>query len=334
MVCTYDPLNCIFYTIFKLLGSCTTVCLHLHTSLYLAIMSLSDSEEVFSNTFSESTRGKKRPRQESEDIIEMKEKMGGIDEKLERVLEAVGAVGKELEGLRGTVGKILKCAGEHETRLKKIEDKLERQCVNVKDLNKTVSDFDKRVGGIEVKLNKVERTVKCVESLDLKIKEMERKLIDFEARGRRNNLLFHGIAETSNEDCANLVKNVLRDKCGVRGEVVIERAHRQGVVRRERRQGGKPRPIIARLLNYNDVVAAKKGKKKLPAGISISDDLPAEIREARGKLVPELQELKRQNKNAWIAYPARLMLDGHEEKRIEPVTSPRDNRGGARGSNK
>ena len=95
-------------------------------------------------------------------------------------------------------------------KLKKIEVKLERQSDNVKYLNKTVSDFDKRVGGIEAKINKVERTVKCVESVDLKIKEMERKLIDFEARGRRNNLLFHGIAETSNEDCVNLVKNVLK----------------------------------------------------------------------------------------------------------------------------
>lgn len=301
---------------------------------------MSDNE-VFCNSFKKTKRGAKRLRQESEDLVEMKEEMKevrekivGIDEKLERVLEAVGGIGKELEGLRGTVAKILRSTSEHETRLKKIEDSLGKQDSKMTNLNKSVSAFEKRVGDIEVKLNRVDKTVKSGDSVGYKMKEMESKLIDFEARGRRNNLLFHGILESNSEDCVQLVKNVMKVNCGVRGEVVIERAHRLGPVRRGGRKAGKPRPIIARLLDYNDVVAAKKGKKNLPTGISITDDLPAEIREARGKLVPELQDLKRQNKNAWIAYPARLMLDGEEVRRVEPVTSSRVNRGGDRDSNR
>ena len=50
----------------------------------------------------------------------------------------------------------------------------------------------------------------------------------------------------------------------------------------------------------------------------MNEDLPLEIHEARAKLVPELRELKRQNKDAWIAYPARLMVAGQEVRKEIP----------------
>ena len=87
----------------------------------------------------------------------------------------------------------------------------------------------------------------------------------------------------------------------------------------------KPRPVIARFLDYNDI---KKRRRNLPVRINVSDDLPAEIRQARARLMPELTELKRNNKNAWITYPARLIVDDKEVRREIPKTEQRQRAGG------
>ena len=58
----------------------------------------------------------------------------------------------------------------------------------------------------------------------------------------------------------------------------------------------------------------------------MNGDLPLEIHEARAKLVPELRELKRNNKDAWIAYPARLMVEGQEVRTETPKSRVGDTR--------
>ena len=85
----------------------------------------------------------------------------------------------------------------------------------------------------------------------------------------------------------------------------------------------KPRPAIARFLDYNDVINIKKRRRNLPVGINVSDDLPAEIRQARARLMPELTELKRNNKNAWITYPACLIVEVQEVRKEIPETRQR-----------
>ena len=90
------------------------------------------------------------------------------------------------------------------------------------------------------------------------------------------------------------------------------------------------RPGIAIFLYYNDVINIKKRRRNLPVGINVSDDLPDEIRQARARLMPELTELKRNNKNAWITYPACLIMDGKEVRREVPKKEKRQGEGGSR----
>ena len=65
-----------------------------------------------------------------------------------------------------------------------------------------------------------------------RVKVLEESAIDQETRSRRNNLLFHGIKKEESEDCLKTVKLLVKEKCGITKDVIVERAHRIGPVRR------------------------------------------------------------------------------------------------------
>ena len=140
-------------------------------------------------------------------------------------------------------------------------------------------------------------------------------MIDQEARGRRNNLLIHGLKESEGEDCVSKAKDFFRTECRVNTEVIIERAHRIGG---RRQTPGKPRPLIVRFLDYNHRQLVKEGRQHLQTGYGISDDLPREVREARKELYQEVRDAKALGKEAWISYPARLYIDGTLIRSVKP----------------
>ena len=121
-----------------------------------------------------------------------------------------------------------------------------------------------------------------------------------------------------------MVKGIIKEKCRISENVIIERAHRLG---RKRTNTGvnKPRPLIVKFLDYNHRQSVKESRRNLPSGVSVSEDFPIEVRDARQKMMPELLEAKRNGKQAWLAYPARLIIDGREVRSIRPTTT-RDSR--------
>ncbi|GFR84083.1 hypothetical protein ElyMa_005989500 [Elysia marginata] len=54
----------------------------------------------------------------------------------------------------------------------------------------------------------------------------------------------------------------------------------------------------------------------------LTEDLPYEVRQARRQLIPEMLEAKRTGKAAWLAYPARLIINGEEVKSVTPRPQP------------
>ena len=160
--------------------------------------------------------------------------------------------------------------------------------------------------------------------------EVRERLIDQEARARRNNILIHGVEEGGQgEDVVRVVKELIGRRMKVEGDVIIERAHRIG----GRRQGpGKPRPVIVKFLQYQQREKVRAARRHLPAGIHITEDLPFEIREARKQLVPKMMRFREERKEAWITYPARLIVDGKLQETISPASmATRSSRQGAGG---
>ena len=155
---------------------------------------------------------------------------------------------------------------------------------------------------------------------DQRATKAEYRLIDLEARSRRNNLIFSGIPEQPDENndmCEQTLVKFIKDEMQL-GEaadnLVFQRVHRLGRIRRGVASNGephKPRLIIAGFRDYkarDEVLGNAKKLKGKP--FSVNQDFPSEIRAARGRLWPIYSDARAQGRNAFIAYPARLIIDG------------------------
>ena len=164
------------------------------------------------------------------------------------------------------------------------------------------------------KLREEVRTLKSEKEVaEARVEALEFRIIDQEARGRRNNLIFHGLEESREENCVEVVKKFIRDKSRVPDSLIIERAHRLGPVKSDR-----TRPMIVRFLDFNDKNRVKQAKRDLYGRVYVTDDLPTEIREARALLVPKMKAARLDGNEAWITYPARLIVNGHQVESIRP----------------
>ena len=277
------------------------------------------------------TDKKKRLREESGDgrldVGEMREMMRSVMEMKEKMNE-MGDVGKKMDlvvkGLMGlekvseNIRRVFEVIEAFEVKVKGMEERMKEQNGEVKRLEEQVKKLTEKVEEGRGRERSVEgERSESGESEEWKKKYevVEERLIDQEARGRRNNLLIHGLEESVNEDCVNIAKEFFRTKCRVSTAVTIERAHRIGG---RRQTPGKPRPLIVRFLDYNHRQMVKEGRKHLETGLGVSDDLPREVRDARKHLYQEVRDAKARGKEAWISYPARLFVDGVLIRSVRP----------------
>ena len=153
-----------------------------------------------------------------------------------------------------------------------MNDRLDSVVQNVKEevkseLEEMNKKFDKKVDKM---LDRLENNEKAVEDLRVEVgkqttvtqhmgsdlsafntilEAMGEKIIDQDARSKRNNMIIHGIPESEPDPrkCENLVLGFFRDQCGLSGQINVQRAHRLGG---DPRRG--PRPVIVLFLDYKD----------------------------------------------------------------------------------
>ena len=152
-----------------------------------------------------------------------------------------------------------------------------------------------------------------------------RRMIDLEARSRRNNLIFYGIEETQDENCADKIMKLLKEHLQLNNIAPnqLQRAHRMGGPKRQTHIGSnanKPRPIIVCFLDFNlkETIRTRRHQLKNTTQ-SISEDLPVEIRNARRSLDKLFKELKDQGHRVGFAYPCRLIKYGEVVENVDPA---------------
>ena len=237
--------------------------------------------------------------------------------KLSDVSDVLNGLVRSVNDINTKINQIEVKVDSHEVILCELRDKIESNeetTRNIKSqLELSIAEAKNDISSIGAKMQRVADRVSATEA----------KLIDQEARSRRQNLLFFGVAEKEGENCTKIIEDIIGKLNVSTRKNPLQRAHRHGAPKSRNDIGhGKknPRPIIVNFLDFQDKEAVRLARKKLAAPISISEDFPFEIREARKKLLPELKELKNKNKNAFIAYPARLICDGQLVNEIK-VTS-------------
>jgi hypothetical protein len=110
-------------------------------------------------------------------------------------------------------------------------------------------------------------------SMQASIRNLEKKVNALEQYDRRLNLVIHGVKDNENEDCEQVVLDVLNNKVKIPIKAAeIQRCHRLGAVRRN----GQSRAIIVRFVSYRMrrlVLQKKKILKSTGPQISITENL-------------------------------------------------------------
>lgn len=171
--------------------------------------------------------------------------------------------------------------------------------------------------------------------IDAKQKKMEKQLAgmtakaeDLEARSCRSNISLMGISETTNMGpMERYVEQLLISMLGretFSDIFIVERAHRSLAPRPP--TGSRPRPIIAKILNYRDRDAALQKARELGQlthegmNISLYPDFTSSVQEARKKFATVKQKLRYPSIPYPMLYPARLKItvDGKTKIFNEP----------------
>ena len=140
-----------------------------------------------------------------------------------------------------------------------------------------------------------------------RLKLLEYRSIDLEARSRRKNILFKGIPENRRENCFEAVRNVIQDNLNIDRDMYLERAHRLG-----RFDNNKIRPIIVAFRDFCDVEDILNSAPNLRgSSLGVCRDYPKEISLARQALWGKFKEARESNRNKKVSieYPARLTVD-------------------------
>ena len=107
---------------------------------------------------------------------------------------------------------------------------------------------------IKSRVSALENTIRSQHD---RLKLLEYRSLDIEARSRRKNLLFKGIPEDRNENCFDAVRQFISSKLHIDRDMYLERAHRIG-----RFSVNRTRPIIVAFRDYcdtEDILNASKG---------------------------------------------------------------------------
>ena len=251
------------------------------------------------NNKNSNPRRKRKPGSQSSE--EETEVINNMETEMKELRSDVKALMSSMTQVLGKMEKfdaLIERVNKNEVRLTRVED-----CV--KDNSEDVATMKENA----------EKLVKKIDDLEGRLLVQEQKSVDLEARGRRNNGIFHGLKEVSGEDCMKTARDFIKTECKVDKTIILERAHRLG---KKRGDQEKPRPLIVKFLDFNDKMLVKSHRDKLKKEFGFSDDLPFAVRQARKLLFDDLDKAKRDGKSAFISFPARLIID-NVEVRSEPV---------------
>ena len=196
-------------------------------------------------------------------------------------------------GMEDKINLILSKVTVNENRLRTVDQKCDKMFDKVYSHGKKLSEMSN-----------------VVVSHDDRMRLLEYKSIELEARSRRNNVLFYGLREArAQQDCKRLLCDFLQVEMGINvSESDMSRAHRLGKFNQT-----KTRPIIAAFQDYNIAEKIIKNGHTLREKVySVSRDYPVEITRARKTLWPQYKRLKQENPLAKVAivYPAKLISNG------------------------
>ena len=144
-----------------------------------------------------------------------------------------------------------------------------------------------------------------------RLKLLEYRSLDIEARSKRKNMLFKGIPDYRHENCFDAVRQFISSKLHIDRDMYLERAHRIGCF-----SVNRTRPIIVAFrddCDTEDILNASNFQRDSSYGIS--KDYPNEIARARQSLWRQYKTTLDANpsKRVTLGYSARITVNNETE---------------------
>lgn len=201
-------------------------------------------------------------------------------------------------------------------QIRKLEDKvrdlttsLEYTQQEVDQLKTNAKEHDKER---KEDKTKIEKLMQQDESSNLKIKDLEDKIIYQEDYMRRKNLRISGLEEHRDEtweQTSAAVTSLLESKLQLPG-VVLERAHRVGP-----RRDNKPRTVVARFTRYSDREAAiRRGSHLKGTNIFLNEDMSPTSLAVKNAQMPMFRQARAEGKIAFFRHTKLIIRERKSEE--------------------
>lgn len=167
-------------------------------------------------------------------------------------------------------------------------------------------------GGLSAWSDEVVNLQETVNEMKTEIAGLKAKCEDMEGRSRRCNIRIIGVPETPDSSSTTSVSKLLTEVLQLDKEPLIDRSHRS---LGQKRTGGKPRAIVAKLHYYQECVQIlRRARSQGPLSfngepITIFPDYTATVAKARAAFT-EVRKLLRDQEGVryGILFPARLRI--------------------------
>ena len=133
-------------------------------------------------------------------------------------------------------------------------------------------------------------------TLKSKNNNLQERIINIEIYTRRENLIFLGVDQKEDENCVDVIRNVIRNTMKIENvdEIKFDRCHRLP-------SKNLPQPLIARFNWSYDRERVWQCRKLLKnSGISIREDFPKEVVDRRNSLYPIMKRARELDRIAFL----------------------------------
>ena len=134
----------------------------------------------------------------------------------------------------------------------------------------------------------------------VKQKSIETKLIDVQWRSMRENLIFTGVKEETDENPEMTLRTFMSETMKINDEVPLDRVHRLGKIKQPQPgEEAKPRPLIAKFERYRDKEMVRMAAPTALEGTDygVREQYPVEIEDKRRILYPVMRSFKKNKQN-------------------------------------
>lgn len=154
------------------------------------------------------------------------------------------------------------------------------------------------------------------------VQKLNDKARYLENKGKKNNLILHGIKEIENnrQELFNLIKDIMKGLNVDINSYEINNYYRLG----KKHDEGKVRPILISFTSFLKKLEILKNKMKMPKHAYITEDFSKETIELRKNLQEQLKQEKQNGKDAFIRNNKIILRDTSdvEKRKRETSTSP------------